>query len=107
MLLLFAELTAKPSSINKVEVLLRSLVDITRDEPGNIVYAVHQRNDDPHRFVLYELYVDQAACNEHLQREWVRNALKQIEPLLEVPAQVTFCSTVAVSGIDSSGAPLR
>lgn len=107
MLLLLAELTAKPSSISKVEVLLRSLVDITLDEPGNIIYAVHQRKDDSNRFVLYELYADQAACSEHLQREWVKNTLKQIDPLLEVPPQVTFLSTLAISGVDPSNSPPR
>lgn len=99
MLLLLAELTAKSTTIDKLEFLLRSLVDITRDEPGNIMYAVHKREDDARRFVLYELYVDQAACNEHLQRDWIKNTLKMIDPLLEVPPEVTFYSTVATSGI--------
>ncbi len=103
MLLLLAALKAKAESIDKVESILRSLVDITRDEPGNIAYIVHKREDDPSRFVLYELYRDRDACNEHLQREWVGNALKALEPLLDLPAEITFCSTVAAAGIPLDG----
>lgn len=103
MLLLLAALKAKAESIDKVESILRSLVDITRDEPGNIAYVVHKREDDPSRFVLYELYRDRDACNEHLQREWVGNALKALEPLLDLPAEIAFCSTVAAAGIPLDG----
>jgi len=103
MLLLLAELKAKSESVDKVESILRSLVDITRDEPGNIAYVLHRREDDTSRFVLYELYRDRDACNEHLQREWVSNALKTLEPLLALPAEVTFCSTVAAAGIVPDG----
>lgn len=55
-MLLPAELAAKSASIDKVESILRSLVDTTRDELGNIVYAVRGREDDPNRFVLYQVY---------------------------------------------------
>ena len=35
-----------------------------RDEPGCLRFDVHQHADDPHRFVLYEIYADQAAFYE-------------------------------------------
>lgn len=101
MLLLLAEIQAKTDSISKVENILRSLVDITRDEPGNLVYAVHKPEDDASRFVLYEIYKDRDACNEHLRRESVGGALKSLEPLLARPADVKFFSTLAATGISS------
>jgi len=35
-----------------------------RDEPGGLRFDVHQHSDDPHRFVLYEIYADQPAFYE-------------------------------------------
>ena len=36
-----------------------------RDEPGCLRFDVCSVEDDPHRFVLYELYADAAAFAEH------------------------------------------
>ncbi|TXH81408.1 MAG: antibiotic biosynthesis monooxygenase [Rhizobium sp.] len=102
MLLLLAELQAKAESIGKVEDILRGLVDVTRDEPGNLVYAVHKPEDDPSRFVLYEIYKDRDACNKHLRRDSVGSALKSLEPLLARPADIRFFSTLAATGISSA-----
>lgn len=37
----------------------------TRAEPGNRRFDVLQQNDDPARFVLYEVYEDEAAFHAH------------------------------------------
>ena len=103
MILLLAELTARTSSVVEVEDVLRELVEVTRDEPGNIAYAVHRPRDDNGRFLLYELYVDQAACDAHLTRAPVKAALTRLVPLLLGPPEITFCTTVATSGIDERG----
>ncbi|HOE96568.1 MAG TPA: antibiotic biosynthesis monooxygenase [Candidatus Sumerlaeota bacterium] len=39
----------------------------TRGEPGNLRFDVLQAVDDPNRFFLYEVYVDEAAFAEHQQ----------------------------------------
>lgn len=81
MLLLLAELTARSSSTTEVENVRRELVEVTRDEPGSIAYAVHKPRDHAGRFLFYELYVDQAACDAHLTRAPVRAALTRLVPL--------------------------
>lgn len=100
MLLLLADLMARSSSTAEAESVLRELVEVTRDEPGNIAYAVHKPRDHTGRFLLYELYVDQAACEAHLTRAPVRAALTRLVPLLLGPPEITFCTTIATSGID-------
>ena len=99
MFLLLAELAAKPSVTDEVERVLRSLVDIARDEPGNVIYAVHRHQNSSDCFVLYELYEDRDACDEHVASEPVQRALKRLEPLLVSPPRIVFCSTVLTSGI--------
>ena len=37
----------------------------TRAEPGNLRFDVLEQNDDPTRFVLYEVYEDEAAFAAH------------------------------------------
>ncbi len=36
-------------------------------EPGNLRFDILQAAEDPHRFVLYEWYVDEAAAAAHKQ----------------------------------------
>lgn len=104
MLLLLAELTAKPPCAGQVESILRNLVEITRDEPGSIVYALHQSEDDSHRFMLYELYKNRDACNAHLARRAVKEALEQVQPLLAAPPEIQFYKVVSAAGIGTGGA---
>lgn len=35
-----------------------------RDEPGCLRFDVHRSSDDAHRFILYEIYADEAALHE-------------------------------------------
>jgi autoinducer 2-degrading protein len=46
-----------------VGIRLNALASV-RDEPGCLRFDVHQSTDDPNRFVLYELYRDEAAFYE-------------------------------------------
>lgn len=44
---------------------LRALVRETRLEPGNLIYNAHRSLADPRRFLIYELYRDEAALESH------------------------------------------
>ena len=39
----------------------------TVEEPGNLRFDVNQQLDDPNRFVLYEVYRDEAGAKAHKQ----------------------------------------
>lgn len=98
MLLLLAELNAAPSAVQEVEGILKGLVEAARGEPGTLAYAVHRQQQSATAFVLYELYRDRAACDEHLASAPVRQALKRFEHLLAMPPRVVFCDTLAAVG---------
>ncbi len=95
MLLLLAQLQAKTAARGEVKTILKRLVASTQDEAGNLFYAVHQQQDQPDNFMVYELYRDQAACDVHLQSEPVTAALQRMEALLENSPVITFCDTLA------------
>lgn len=97
MYLLLAELNAKPSCAREVESILRGLVDVARTEAGSVHYAVHRDKANPDTFVVYELYRDAAACDEHLASPSVKQALQRFESLLSTPPRICFCDLVAAS----------
>lgn len=63
---LIAEVTALPHAVEAVRDLLGSYGQTVRREPGNRVFACHQVADRPEKFVVYEVYADQAAFEAHL-----------------------------------------
>lgn len=60
-----AILTAKPGKTADLEALIKDMIAPCRAEPGNLRWDVWQDQDDPTRFVLDELYVDEAAVKAH------------------------------------------
>ena len=56
-----------------------------RDEPGCLRFDVHRDNDDPHHFILYELYADEHAFAKahrgapHYEK-WRAAAAELLEP---------------------------
>lgn len=103
MFLLLVELNAKPSAAAEVASVLSGLANVAREESGNVVYAVHQQQDNPNAFVLYELYKDRAAWESHLAIEAVQRALQQFEILLATTPRIVRCDTVALVGVDQVG----
>jgi quinol monooxygenase YgiN len=97
MLLLLAELNAKPSAAAEVETILESLVDVARNEAGCVSYTVHRQQASPNDFVVCELYRDRAACDAHLTAAPVQRALRQFEALLATPPRVVFCDTLGAA----------
>ena len=103
MFLLLVELNAKPSAVAELENLLSGLVEVARQEPGNVIYAVHRQQKSPTAFVLYELYKDHAAFDSHLAIGAVQRAMQQFETLLTAVPRIVRCDTVALSGVNQVG----
>jgi quinol monooxygenase YgiN len=67
-----ARWTAEPGEEDAVAAALAALTGPSRAEPGNLTYVVHRDLEDPHRFVIYESYVDEAAYTAHAESEHFR-----------------------------------
>jgi quinol monooxygenase YgiN len=61
-----AYLTVPPGAEQGVLDRFGALVAATRAETGCINYDFHQHPAEPHRFIFYENYVDQAAFEDHV-----------------------------------------
>lgn len=60
-----AILIAKPGKAAELETLMRGMVAPCRAEAGNLRWDIWQDKDNPARFVLDELYTDDAAVQAH------------------------------------------
>lgn len=65
-IVLYAEFTARPGARAEVDELIRGYSDVVRAEPGNLVFDVYARADEPDRFVVFEVYRDRPAFESHI-----------------------------------------
>lgn len=68
---------------------VRTIIDFSRAEPGNIAWFVQQSVDDPTEIVFYTRWVDQAAIEWHLNADPVKRYIERSNALLAEPARLT------------------
>ena len=62
-------LTVKPGRIDAFRELATQAVTTTRaEDAGCITYVCYQQHDNPHEFVVYEQWQDQASGDAHAAR---------------------------------------
>jgi quinol monooxygenase YgiN len=84
-----ALVTAKKESINEMKQLLQSLIPLTLCEEGCINYDLHQDNENPHCFFLYENWQSEELLEKHLNSDHLLNFRKVVLQFLEIPISVT------------------
>jgi autoinducer 2-degrading protein len=71
-----------PEDGDHIEEIFRELRDASRKEPGVIQFDIARSKEHPERFVLWEVYVDEAALTAQYQTEhFKRLALGGVRPL--------------------------
>nr|WP_298685555.1 putative quinol monooxygenase [uncultured Dongia sp.] len=78
-----AILTARPGKAEELKALLSGMVVPCRAEPGNLLWNIWQDQAEPGRFVLDELYTDNAAIAAHRQTPHFKNYLAKVTDLAE------------------------
>lgn len=79
----FAVLTAKEGRAGELEELLRGMVGPSRAEDGNIRYDLWRDAELPSRFVLDELYLDEAVAASHKASRHFQHYLSRIGELAD------------------------
>jgi len=73
---------ANPGKESEVAAIFRKLEAASRQEPGCLMYIVHQHRTDSRRFFIYEQYADDRALQAHRQsphfQEYAVQALRDI-----------------------------
>jgi quinol monooxygenase YgiN len=88
---IFVVLLAHTGRETELEALLRSLVEPTRREDGNLRYNLWQDAENRARFIIDEQYVDEAAVTVHRSTPHFQNYLARVgelavrSPMIAVP----------------------
>jgi quinol monooxygenase YgiN len=87
MIVLAVTWMAAPGKEAEVTEVFRMLEEASRQEPGCLLYVVHQHRSDSRRFFIYEQYTDDTALAAHRQsvhfQEYAVKALSGIGTRLE------------------------
>jgi len=78
---------AKPGQESPVAQLFSKLQELSRAEPGCLMYQVHRHRTEPRRFFIYEQYKDDAALEAHKSAphflEYAKKTLPKIADRIE------------------------
>ena len=89
--ILYAEFTAKPDFESQVQELISDLAEKVRQERGNAECSAHQERDNPHKFFVFEEYLDEASFEAHIDAEYGAVFNRQLSSLIEAgDSQLTF-----------------
>ena len=83
-----AILTARPGKLEDLKALLSTMAGPSRAEPGNLRWDIWQDKADPNRFILDELYKNDAAVAAHRETAHFKAYLNIINDLAERAAFV-------------------
>ena len=78
-LTIIATVTVKPEYKEDVLKAIKTVVDATRKEPGNIFYDVFEDVGNPLKFVFIETWKSQAAIDSHNKAAHFNNFIKAVE----------------------------
>ena len=88
---LYAEFTAKPGVAAEIDTLLSGFAQTVRAEPGNVTFDAYRRSEAPDRFVVFEIYRDRAAFEEHIGAEAGRLFNAELRDLIvEAGSELNF-----------------
>ncbi len=80
---IMAILAARPGKTDELKTLVLGMAAASRAEPGNLRWDIWQDQAETGRFVLDELYTDDAAATAHRETPHFRNYLARIHDLAE------------------------
>lgn len=88
--ILIAELTARPGCEADVQAALAEYGKHVRKEPGNEVFDCYCVEDNLQRFIVYEIYKNEAAFKAHLDAPGNAEVNGKLASLTEGGASLTF-----------------
>lgn len=74
---------AKPGMTAQLGARLADLVDISRQEPGCLNYDLHQSNDDPDLWFVYENWKAPSDLDLHMHMPYMTALLGELDTLVQ------------------------
>lgn len=79
---LLAYLNVQPGTEGQFLEAAKDVIEKSRQEPGTIIYNLHQSITNPTQFVFYELYKSDADLQTHKRSAHVVGFLKNVKAIL-------------------------
>jgi autoinducer 2-degrading protein len=83
MICLTVNLTVQAGREQETADMFRSYVKLVQTEPGCVRFDVHQSRKEPRKFLLYELYRDDASLEAHRRTPHFLDYTYKIDDLVE------------------------
>lgn len=84
MFVVAAQYYAKEGKADEIASILKTMIPISRNEPGCAVYMVNRSVDDPRKFLLYEQYHDRTGYEAHMATDVFKERIMgKVVPMLE------------------------
>jgi (4S)-4-hydroxy-5-phosphonooxypentane-2,3-dione isomerase len=94
MYVLVVNVSVKPETVAAFIAATRDNSLGTHTEPDNLRFDVLQRNDDPNRFVLYEVYTSEAGFAAHQQTPHYLKWKELVTPMMADPRSAQKCTSL-------------
>ena len=85
-----ARVIAKTDKASQVKTILKTLMEYSQREAGCLQYDVLQNWDDQRDFTTLEEWIDQQFLDAHFQTPHFKNAIAQLNGLLQDEPDVRF-----------------
>lgn len=96
---LLVTVRSQPAHRQRVQQLLRQLIDPVRSEPGCLYYHLFEQAEDPNAFVLVAGWANDEAVAAHPTHPDVPGVLAAVQPLLVSPWEVLPTRRVSENSI--------
>ncbi len=107
MLGIFASIRVKPDKRDRFLATIRdTALRSVRDEPGCLRFDVFDDLADENRYLLYEVYTDEAAFQDHLDTPHARRAMEGSQEWGEGPFEITRAASIYPNGEKFFGTPM-
>ena len=95
MFAIFATIKIKPDQRDRFLAAIKDTANRSvRDEPGCVRFDVFQDDGEENRYLLYEVYTDEAAFQDHLATPHAQRAMEGSREWAEAPFEVTRATSV-------------
>jgi quinol monooxygenase YgiN len=74
-----SRLVAQPDRIDRLKVVLHSLVEPVRQEPGCLAYDLLQNQDAPREFVVIQQWASREQYDAHMASQHMYDAMAQMD----------------------------
>jgi len=90
-----AKLKAKSGEESKMVDALQAMVSKVEKEEGTLMYTLHQAQNDPTLFLLYEKYTDAHALKAHSATPYFKELFGILKPLMDGAPEIEMYSELA------------